>query len=216
MMALKKTLLAYVAPDDYEEIANIAWGLDSHTVRRYTGSETVGRASWGTISASVPLCNESADLQTSRHVSDIVDAHYKKHGSERAPVAVAKFAVSMHGNNPALSRLLLQNILDRESDNYNTILHKTKGHYVPRYSFGHVVSSSAAGSVIGFVVGNIWYHIRSGDGQSMLYGVYRCHAVTTVVGIAIGCFWGMYKKHEACKATKLLEDFEKLKLSLGP
>lgn len=213
MMTLKRTLLAYIAPDDYEEIANIAWGLDSRTAQRYTSSETVGRASWGTVSASVPLCNEYADSQISRHVSDIVDAHYKRHGPERAPIAVAKFAVSMHGHNPALSRSILQNILDRESDNYSTILHKTKGHYAPKYPFSHAVVGCTAGSIIGLAIGDIWYHIRNGDVNSMLYGAYRCHAVPTFAGLTIGYVWGVYKKHEACKAIKLLEDFGKLKPS---
>lgn len=212
MMTFKKTLLAYIAPNDYEEIANIAWGLDSRTAQLYTSSETVGRASWGTVSASVPLCNEYADLQISRHVSDIVDAHYKKHGSERAPIAVAKLAVSMHGHNPALSRSILQNILDLESDNYSTILHKTKGHYMPKYTFSHAVVGCIVGSIIGLVIGDIWYHIRNGDGKSMLYGAYRCHAVHAFAGITIRYVWGLYKKHEACKAIKLLEDFEKLSL----
>lgn len=214
MITLRNKLIACIAPDNYEEIANIAWGLDSRTAQRYTSSETVGSASWGAVSASVPLYNEFADLQISRHVRDIVDDHYKKHGYERAPIAVAKFAVSMHSHNPALSKLLLQTILDRESDNYSTILHRAKGHYLQKYPFAwksHAMVGCTAGLIIGLAIGDIWYHIRSGDGSSILYGAYRCHAVPTFAGITLGCVWGKYKKQEACKAIELLEGFERLK-----
>jgi hypothetical protein len=86
---------------------------------------------------------------------------------------------------------------------------------VPKYPFGHAAVGCIAGSIFGFVIGDIWYHIRNGVGNSVLYG-YRCHAVPTFAGLTIGYVWGVYKRHEACKAIKLLEDFEKLKLSLGP
>lgn len=210
--ALFAYIAPYIAPNDYEEMANMAWGLDSCAAAQYTGSETVGRVAWGTISALVPLCNEFADKRISRRVSSIVNAHYKKYGPERASLAAIKFAVRMHNYNPTLSELVLQNILDQESDNYKNILQRAESQYVPQGRFmqeSHIVVGCTAGLTVGLLLGDIWYRIRNGDGGSILYGAYRCHAVPTAAGLALGYISGIYNKHEANNAIKLLKSFER-------